>query len=48
MVAEQGKSPAVPGFRLVADFLWLYTFRYVCQVVVYTSDIPDINKQIYS
>ena len=47
MVADAGKSPAVPGFRLVANFQRLYTIGYAFPVPVYAPYIPGIYKQIY-
>jgi len=46
MISRARQSPAVPGFRVIADFRWLYTFRYVFLVPIYTQYIPGIYKQI--
>jgi len=48
MISHARQSPAVPGFRVIADFRGLYTIGYTFLVPVYTPYIPGIYKQIYA
>lgn len=46
MISHARQSPAVPGFRVIADFRGLYTIGYTFLVPVYTPYIPGIYKHI--
>ena len=46
MISHARQSPAVPGFRVIADFRGLYTIGYTFLVPLYTPYIPGIYKHI--